>query len=370
MKDRVPRYPGRVKMIPVAGQANTYDMERADQPTQQGTPINKASMLKDATAALFGLGTDAVPDAVLAWLGKYNQHWWSKRTPEVYGYAEKQTDMLDRSGYYYQWYIKNTPKTIQYSKEITIDQATGAVSLKNPISFTATKYSSFYGNEKTLVLEEFAALAPCYITGLYKSKYGYKAGTLSDEIIFLPANCTYRWKGSTTTLGGDNNGYASDHCFFIHDYSSVAPPAKRISSEHKKIHEAGDTIYLHSANRNAYPDSGTQDGYEYAYLGVPFQNIISAPRFAAGTYIGTGLYGADNPSTLVFDFIPKVVIINRKLFSESDGLLVYVGQPGQAATGSGNEFSCIGTTLSWYSKVDAANQWNSDGATYYYVAFG
>lgn len=39
--DRVPTYPGRVRMTPVAGQANTYDMVRADDPIEPGTPINK-----------------------------------------------------------------------------------------------------------------------------------------------------------------------------------------------------------------------------------------------------------------------------------------------------------------------------------------
>lgn len=39
--DRVPKYPGRVKLAPVAGQANTYDMIRADEPIVEGTPINK-----------------------------------------------------------------------------------------------------------------------------------------------------------------------------------------------------------------------------------------------------------------------------------------------------------------------------------------
>jgi hypothetical protein len=40
--DRVPTHPGRVKLIPVAGQANTYDMVRADEPIVEGTPLNKA----------------------------------------------------------------------------------------------------------------------------------------------------------------------------------------------------------------------------------------------------------------------------------------------------------------------------------------
>lgn len=62
MQDRVPLYPGRVTLTPVAGQENTFDMVRADQPTQEGTPLNKETLLKDGTAALLGLGTDAVPD--------------------------------------------------------------------------------------------------------------------------------------------------------------------------------------------------------------------------------------------------------------------------------------------------------------------
>ena len=40
--DRIPTYPGRVKLIPVAGQANTYDLVRADEPLVAGTPINRA----------------------------------------------------------------------------------------------------------------------------------------------------------------------------------------------------------------------------------------------------------------------------------------------------------------------------------------
>lgn len=70
MKDRVPLYPGRVKLTPVSGQENVYDMVRADQPAQEGTPLNKDSLLKDATAALFQLGEDAVPDDVLSVLSK------------------------------------------------------------------------------------------------------------------------------------------------------------------------------------------------------------------------------------------------------------------------------------------------------------
>ena len=69
MQDRVSLYPGRVKLEPVAGQANLYDLTRADQPTQEGTPLNKASLLSDATkTALFGAAADRTVDEAFAGL--------------------------------------------------------------------------------------------------------------------------------------------------------------------------------------------------------------------------------------------------------------------------------------------------------------
>lgn len=41
VRDRQPTYPGRVTMTPVPGMENTYDMVRADEPLDEGTPINK-----------------------------------------------------------------------------------------------------------------------------------------------------------------------------------------------------------------------------------------------------------------------------------------------------------------------------------------
>ena len=41
VEDRIPTYPGRVTLTPVAGSENTFDMVRADQPISEGTPVNK-----------------------------------------------------------------------------------------------------------------------------------------------------------------------------------------------------------------------------------------------------------------------------------------------------------------------------------------
>ena len=67
MKNRVPANPGRVLITPEDGSAAFYAvLTRADNPTEAGDPLSKETLLKDATAALYGLGATAVPDEVLA----------------------------------------------------------------------------------------------------------------------------------------------------------------------------------------------------------------------------------------------------------------------------------------------------------------
>lgn len=67
MQDRTPQYPNRFKMIPVDGQDGFVDLERADGATQNGTPLNKSTLLSDETARMFGMAENsatATPDAV------------------------------------------------------------------------------------------------------------------------------------------------------------------------------------------------------------------------------------------------------------------------------------------------------------------
>lgn len=91
MKDRVSLYPGRVKLTPVSGQENTYDMVRADEPTQEGDPLSKATFLKDNTVALFGLDATALPDDVFAEI-------YRKIGSKVTVYTEKNTIVTATNG--------------------------------------------------------------------------------------------------------------------------------------------------------------------------------------------------------------------------------------------------------------------------------
>lgn len=66
MQDRLSTYPGRVKLVPVSGQENTYDLERADEPSQLGTELKRDTLLSDATATLLGLNSSATPNTAFA----------------------------------------------------------------------------------------------------------------------------------------------------------------------------------------------------------------------------------------------------------------------------------------------------------------
>lgn len=67
MKDRIPTYPGRVRLASVEGQDGVYDMVRMDEPTEAGTPLNKANLLSDTTAAALELsGSDPTVNDALA----------------------------------------------------------------------------------------------------------------------------------------------------------------------------------------------------------------------------------------------------------------------------------------------------------------
>lgn len=127
-----------------------------------------------------------------------------------------------------------------------------------------------------------------------------------------------------------------------------------------------------------YPETGIADGYEYVYFGVPFENAVTAPAIATGSYTGTGTYGASNPNSLTFDFEPKLVICGIATTGLkpddtywSNGFVWYFGTPIQY-TGNGKiiNMRVDGNTLSWYSSNDMTSQLNYSATAYNYIAIG
>ena len=87
MKDRVPTQPNRVKITHADGSTEYVTWERADEPNQTGTPLNKATLFTDAMSTRFGL-SDGTPAQGFEMLVKE----WSVSVPSTGWSTSANTD--------------------------------------------------------------------------------------------------------------------------------------------------------------------------------------------------------------------------------------------------------------------------------------
>lgn len=193
MQDRVPLYPGRIQLIPVDGQENTYDLVRADQATQAGDPLNKTTLLKDATAALYGLTSEAVPDDVLSILSKAILNGDSEYT-DVNGVAVSQIKIETGS------YV-----------------GTGTYGSSNPCRLT------FKLLPKLLVIQAQSGYCPFmnYGSGGYVGFNDVLVATYSNYSSSLGTDHVWTWSGNTFKWYSDRNAHNQENASGI-TYKYVA----------------------------------------------------------------------------------------------------------------------------------------------------
>lgn len=361
MLDRVPVNPGRVLITPENGSAAYYaTMTRADNPTQEGTPLNKASLLKDATAALFGLGTDAVPDDVFAFLGQYNQHTW-KRRAVAGSYALVKGDVVAASISNYDSFVctgayNTTVSDVSYADSVEVDDS-GNISLVNPSTVSVSNIE--YNNASVLAGKYF------------KKELRNGAGNIVvTQYAYVPVGSTPSAIGKAGDVTGSNGGV-----YFGSAYA-VGMAQQIVTAEYTE--EYGEWEFVVSADRNAHPDNGVENGYEYQYCGIPFENAAQIPvKIATGSYIGTGTYGSGNKNSLTFDFEPKFLLIVQNgtygsslgFFFNGNTVLWFFGTDATKK----NTASLSSGTLTWYTpETSSADyyQLNSYGESYNYIAIG
>ena len=108
-------------------------------------------------------------------------------------------------------------------------------------------------------------------------------------------------------------------------------------------------------------------GTTIEYLG----KLGDKARVQVVSYVGTGTYGSDHPSSLTFDFVPKVVMIrcdgDTNIFDAIYGMRNVVTN---FSTGYYVTVKWSKKTLSWYSVNDSWTQMNYAGDKYYAIAIG
>lgn len=227
-----------------------------DSVSEPGTEINKA-LLDPLFQAVERMDNTLVP---------YGLYWWRRRATSA-SYYEVQSD-----GYSYGYskatfdyvykYIsiftgEYSSATLQYSKTVTINQSTGAVSLTNPTTVTVTK--SGYTNDELQSL-----LAGKYVKGLYPS---------TDKIFYIPSASyvvTRNWESASDGSTSYYIGYEDSND------PGRSPLTKVMYVSSAKSESIGTWTYVSSDDSGTYPHSGTSNGTEYEYLGTVKDSALDA----------------------------------------------------------------------------------------------
>lgn len=110
-------------------------------------------------------------------------------------------------------------------------------------------------------------------------------------------------------------------------------------------------------------------------------------RIATGSYVGTGNFGSASPTSIQLPFPAKYVGIltvkvnsDQTLYNEISHILIasvptnqyspVTSGDGPFGRGTAYQYNSSQNILSWYSTQSAAEQQNSTGQTFYWIAFG
>lgn len=425
MQDREPTYPGRVTLTPVYGLANTYDMERADRPLQEGTPLNKASLLKDATAALFGKPNTAVPDDILSLLSKsVLAQIKEKYTKTTIGtLAVGKTITLNISGKAKEFIVVHQGKpsslydgscsgTWLLMKDIYENRVwqRGSIPKYESSDIHAYLNNTFLNLFDSNIKDAIKQVKIPYVNGTGGSAVasganglstkifllsGYELGLTSSDNQYFPqdgAKLSYFESGTGTSAnkkrianlnGGaidwwlrspytTGNNFAwyidpyGDHGFRDVSRTAGIRPALILPSTFAIYTDSSGNIYTEQEHETKITDVLGN------LISIPSGQIKDGVKIATGSYTGTGTYGASNPNSLTFEFEPKLVLVNENsqygliAIKDCTAALAAVNTMQQRVTWDNK-------TVSWYctgTNRSAFTQYNAAGTTYNYIAIG
>ena len=197
---------------------------------QVGTPLNKANLLKDATAAQIGLPPSTTPDGMFQALGNTGElHVWRKtvvsKTPG-YNLSVAQKNYLS-SGSNYGSGNSRVTFTVSASVSVADD---GTVTQNSPSSETYIYHQDVVSNVQNQIRGKFVSITTDHTSGYYSEP--------QDGIWFVPNDANI-----TLVENGTSLGYPYNYCY-------VADKMQKVTGYGKGT----TTTYPVSTNPNAYQE--------------------------------------------------------------------------------------------------------------------
>nr|DAF68140.1 MAG TPA: hypothetical protein [Caudoviricetes sp.] len=448
---------------------------------QVGTPLNKANLLKDATAAQIGLPPSTTPDGMFQALGNTGElHVWRKTVknaadvPAGYTLGAAQEVELIKGKNNSGSAIAYRTITVSYSASITVSDDGKTITLVSPSTatirsdypaeadaikgkfFKITQYQSTYVDVPNGV--NFVPSSATF-ANVYPNSNGWTSLTCSamqtvTGYAKVPAGTTTTYPvstnpnayqegddakaagyvvgevvNSTANFGGyDSNAsslaavqYSSsinvsdDGTISLSNPTtwSVTPSSAGVSYATSNIRgkfflvintETGSTDFIRgtvyfcpeNANFNyisTVPRYLEVDCYQpvTGYPAIPARTTIEylgklgdKARVQVVSYVGTGTSGADNPNSLTFDFVPKLLFIKSvgngayyiclTLFgttlTDTYENYAFFDAAGNMTYPDSSYARRNGKKIQWYSRRNAYAQANGSGYKYTAIAIG
>lgn len=428
---------------------------------QVGTPLNKANLLKDATAAQIGLPPSTTPDGMFQALGNTGElHVWRKTVknaadvPAGYNLGAKTQMNIAKTQYRSG---SDIALYIDVASSVTVSDS-GDVSLSNATRSNISLQSNYSSKIQSSVRGKFVTFTPVRSgivttpSGIYfipsdatvsytyaesgnpVFAYDISAAQTVTGYPLIPAGTTTTYPVSTNpnayqegddakaagyTLGevennvqilsgGDNwptTLYYADSVDVDNEgHLSLQSPNQytfTTSSQYQnvstlavgrfiKIVPEASSGFLFRDGIWFVPSDATVTVSNYKIYASKIQKVTGYAAIPAGTtieylgklgdkarvqvvsYVGTGTAGSAHPTTLTFNFVPKVVIAHHK----SDPQYRFIAPYGIEFTLVRNNSNDNALTITWKNKTMSYQnnspglQMNSSGETYIVVAIG
>lgn len=360
--------------------------------------LKENSLYSSATASLFGLGADSVPDDAFALLSKAALYKTITPTAQLGTLPEGSIIYLNENGSPVPFYVAkqgyepshNTNRVLVVRKDTaqkgswgsirgdmydgstidkwmtdtyfkTLDSDVQSAIATTNIPYTPNPMSGDIPVKRisksvfALSMTEFGMVAQSYVANVEGSALPIAPNLYTTPNIWTR---TPRMDARNNAIKTDGTNSASSAsmdsagCYYLPTFTLPS---------------------TFSANTSA-PISGLYDVSDNLLLKLP------GVRIATGSYVGTGKYGVDNPNSLTFGFEPKFVLI----FSGGNGNTVTCGIAFLTAL-AGYSYKPAGSNGQWFYTGKITPTFKTDGVTwtsreaeaqmnnklsYYYVAIG
>lgn len=433
-------------------QAGTFPIDfngiNAEGFQQVGTPLNKANLLKDATAAQIGLPPSTTPDGMFQALGNTGElHVWrktvvtSQEIPAGYKLGSVQTGGFTLVSSNYITYEYGTPTIsddgtvgLSVAGTMNVNYQSNLNDLKGKFCRTTASGGTSFPDGQVIFIPGDAVFSTVGVTketNKYQPVTGYAkipAGTTTTYPVSTNPNAYQEGddaKEAGYTLGEVVTGMFRINAVYNNTTIYYASSVK--VADNGAVTLANRATQGLEAGEGSYNDAKKLAGkfiiadYNHSYCKIPkgvvlfipanttisfrqdvpgdegygiffdrYQPVTGYAAIPAGTtieylgklgdkarvqvvsYVGTGVSGSAHPTTVTFDFVPKIVIAH----CQNNEQYHFIAPYGIEYTQVRNSLNDHPLTITWENKTmsyqnnSPSLQMNSSGVTYIVVAIG